>query len=54
MNGSSGGRTSVSYFFDIVFFAKAFYAACCVNELLLACKKRVAGGTDFNLDVFCG
>jgi hypothetical protein len=40
--------------FDVVFFPEPFYAARRIDELLLAGKKRVAGGTNFHLDVFYG
>ena len=39
---------------NIVLLAEAFYTAGCVNELLFAGKEGVAGGTNFNLEIFNG
>jgi hypothetical protein len=40
--------------FDVVFLSETFYTTGGVHELLLSGKERVAGGADFDLDVFCG
>jgi hypothetical protein len=51
-------KTSLALFLGrlefFVFFAEPFNAAGRVNQLLLACKKRVALGTNFHSDVFSG
>jgi len=33
-----------------VFFLEFLNTACGIDEFLLTCKKRMAGGTDFNFD----
>jgi hypothetical protein len=37
--------------FDVVFSSEPFYAARGINKLLFTGKKRVAGGTNFHLDI---
>jgi hypothetical protein len=38
----------------LVFLAKAFNAACCVNQFLFPGKKRMAFGTYFHTDIGFG
>ena len=41
-------------FFDVVFSAEPLNASGGVYQLLLACKERMAGGTNFNFHVLDG
>ncbi len=45
------GRESSVCLFDSVALVESVDSSCSVNKLLLSCIERMAGGTDFNLNV---
>jgi hypothetical protein len=59
MTGGSNGGPAIrpsegALFFDVVFFAEPLDAAGGVHQLLFTGKKRMTGGTNFNLDILDG